>query len=407
MLSSLTHVGIVVMTAHIQNGVATERFQWFCGAAIFTHLLTVFSFFRVYRHLKEARPFAVVMIIRQFINIGLFASLFWDWSSIPEWRTIALVCTALSKDFYVLFIVLSTNEWFQKRWKILLALPLHLEHFTERLGGFIIIVLGVSIDNVATKPRVDSMYFLFTVVLAFFVVFSMKLLHFDTDIKDLQYHALRVNRYKGAVWGTVMHYLSCAITFIGSAIKLVLEAANLESSDYDHGQYYLAMAMGWTLTLMTVMKLCHTQKFELKLYPEQHNGNVVMRRVFHFQVAAQVLASVTCFCIAKYQFWDPVVLLAALNGITIFLVLVNLMDEYIESKCLELTIESSPLLPAATTPAPLTPLSPRATKRRYYEVIELMDFIQEENLRTKLQEKTQELFHRLSMSPSPGSDTFD
>ena len=150
---ALYMTGMVLMTAHATADVSSMRFQWLCGAAMFTKLLLVLSYLRVSWFLKEARFFVGSLVVRLLVDVFLLALAIFLPVFAP-WKPMLFTFMALVTYAYALLLITVAAFSSSKR----LYLPLHLEHFTERAGGFIIIVLGVSIDNIATIPRVESWY---------------------------------------------------------------------------------------------------------------------------------------------------------------------------------------------------------------------------------------------------------
>lgn len=69
-------------------------------------------------------------------------------------------------------------------------MPIHVDHYTERLGLVILIVLGESVDGIAVHPKEMTVAVYSTVFFGFLVVFALKLLYFDTMHPEEEDHIM-------------------------------------------------------------------------------------------------------------------------------------------------------------------------------------------------------------------------
>ena len=79
--------------------------------------------------------------------------------------------------------------------------PLHLEHFTERVGCLGIIVLGEMIDDITEASELHTSAYYYALAFAFGIIIMVKLIIFDTNAGDVDMHALRRDRLAGLAWG--------------------------------------------------------------------------------------------------------------------------------------------------------------------------------------------------------------
>jgi len=136
----------------------------------------------------------------------------------------------------------------------LALMPLHMDHYCERLGLVILIVLGETVDGIAVHGYVITASLYGTVIFAYLVVFSMKLLYFDTMIAEEETHCLfneahadihtqdpnaplnddkeriRIERVlrpglKSSLWIFFHQTLAVSLAMTGDALALVCEGA--------------------------------------------------------------------------------------------------------------------------------------------------------------------------------------
>ena len=145
------------MIAHLNVGDtelnASERLRWFCAAGIFTHGLLAFSYLRVMWYLNEARNLGFLTMFRFAIDILLLLSIVLGWEPVPYWNSLALWLLGLIPHVMVLFVVWSMSELDRHLIKVSFFLLLHLDHCADGLGGFTIIVLGVSLGNIRSVSQ--------------------------------------------------------------------------------------------------------------------------------------------------------------------------------------------------------------------------------------------------------------
>ena len=181
------------------------RVSDFCSLILVSKGLLVGAYARVFYYLEQTRTFVAWFLFK--LSLGSLGFIYCIYSPSFSGFECAMLYHVLVFYTFLCYGVLRMGgvlpggmygRYFGLNGKMML--PIHLEHYTERMGGFIIIVLGVSMDNIAQAPDVPSLTYAPSVVLGFLVVFGLKLMFFDTDVQELHQHAMRVNRYKGVVW---------------------------------------------------------------------------------------------------------------------------------------------------------------------------------------------------------------
>merc|ERR1711959_820835 len=120
----------------------------------------------------------------------------------------------------------------------LTVLPFHLEHYTERLGLIIIIMLGESIDGISVHHpaytenrglgngfediwRWREMYF--TAGMGFLLIISFKLLYFDCSVVTEDNHVMRQNPRLFVFWDWGHQFLACGLALMGDALAILAD----------------------------------------------------------------------------------------------------------------------------------------------------------------------------------------
>ena len=129
---------------------------------------------------------------------------------------------AVAKDF-----VTDPDAWWNRRLCSLPEVPfgfvpIHLEHFTERLGLFIIIGLGEGVDDITSKDTESFCLDMYTVVAsAFVILFGLKTLYFDSDSSHI------------GVWREFLLCTRCFALLYFTFLRYLLTRTNYDSIRLD------------------------------------------------------------------------------------------------------------------------------------------------------------------------------
>eukprot|EP01135_Chromosphaera_perkinsii_P005239 Nk52_evm8s327 gene=Nk52_evmTU8s327 len=141
---------------------------------------------------------------------------------------VILFCAPLVEDRSKPYVFLAALLWkyvgafFPMAIPVRKRVPIHLAHFTERIGLLMIIVIGESVFALAiNNSNKDTMMFL-AAGLGFLIIFSMKMLYFDVDIVDEDNHAMRRSFIGAAFWVHSHGSLATCSTLFASGLELIL-----------------------------------------------------------------------------------------------------------------------------------------------------------------------------------------
>jgi hypothetical protein len=100
--------------------------------------------------------------------------------------------------------------------------PIHLEHFTERFGLFVIIGLGEVVDDITSKDTDEFCPDMYIVLVAsFLIIFALKTLYFDSDSAHPDDHAMRRHRLTGILYMWFHIPVMCGVAWLGSGLNLM------------------------------------------------------------------------------------------------------------------------------------------------------------------------------------------
>ena len=334
----------------------------FAYATAFTYVMQSFLWWRIVYHLKSpmrmhALIFGVVpdtLSCLAFVFIGYSV----PFSSRMTAIAVAFVCRMLHVWLYVSFVPCLYPQTAQaypapchKRFFCMKAkpkftgclpsvfVPLHLEHFTERVGCLAIIVLGEMIDDIteATEQKHTTSYF-YACALCFAIIVMFKLIIFDTDEGDIERHALRRDRLAGICWGMLNFPKMMAIAIMGSAMSMFCASFKsdlLSSENVGAARTLLCGSAAIILAITSIDTFLHEQHWN---NVEQKNNGMSsyllqkLHRVYFVQMSASFVAVASLFYLARTDaaIISDVKLLAAIFIILAFIVALGFLDEYVE-----------------------------------------------------------------------------
>ena len=256
LVTPLFMLGVCVMSIHLAGLMETlgaPNFPAFCVGAVWCSAVLIFMWARIAWHMRGSlRHMALLIGICPDLTAVLGWALLGAGVVPVAWRM-----TGLYTLFVVVFfmpivpIILLPCVWPQmsldapapchKRYccrtkkpdglvgclPVALA-PLHIEPFTERFGCFTIIVLGELVDDISQNTTVHTNAYYATIALCFLIIYMFKLLHFDTNAhEDMNFHALRRDRFTGILWMICNFSKWGAYALCGSGLAMICEALNV------------------------------------------------------------------------------------------------------------------------------------------------------------------------------------
>jgi len=172
-----------------------------------------------------------------------------------------------------------------------------LEHFAERIEGFMLVVLGFSIDGIAISvDEADDPKLMYScAIVGFLIVFFIKLLHFDCEVFDEENHAMSRHQPTltwGLIWMIMTGVTACGISLVGAGSEAIID--EIEDGDEDIDTFYTKVYVyGLALCLLTEtgLRLCHTPAYE---------DFKCSKFLYWFQMFIQVIAAIFIFFIDEF-----------------------------------------------------------------------------------------------------------
>merc|ERR1719193_408928 len=167
---------------------------------------------------RQAMRKVLVLMLRN-IGTGLlyFASAICntDYREAIWWT--AVMCEPI---LVILLTLLLTED------KSMLTPPM--EHFIERIEAFLIIALGFTILSLVEEPAdfSNTGQLIVNIGMGFMIVFNVKLLHFDVEVVDSKDHALRRGPKYTLVFMTLTGIVAAGLSMMGSGAGSVVALAS-------------------------------------------------------------------------------------------------------------------------------------------------------------------------------------
>jgi len=410
---SMHMLGMVFMTMNIPNSYcgsedcAAPNLKAFALSAAFIVCTEIVGFARVLWRYSMHPPLPTervsppriqgVMVRRIVENgIGLTAWLCLAYGIIPktEWYIAFCIDIAFRTDN---FLLVTTLRWLLKPvttcarpnvknffeihvFNHLALLPIHMDHYCERLGLVVVIVLGEAVDGIARPENTVTLYC--TVVLAYLVVFSLKLLYFDTSIASEEDHIMHRNGHRevvtedsthpdgkrserifapsfsAATWVSMHQFLIALIALVGDALAMITEdAADPQKQDgvgnkEPENMVLLEGAMAWSgseqlhppvireilcnsvaasVWLVGYLSACHQHVAADNPTHPLYRAQVILRYVQYVLWLAGGLV-IMCMQFLGHEDFNDIQLLAVIAGICLFLIGLSYLDEILMYK---------------------------------------------------------------------------
>eukprot|EP00123_Amoebidium_parasiticum_P021923 comp76156_c0_seq1/m.48254 comp76156_c0_seq1/g.48254 ORF comp76156_c0_seq1/g.48254 comp76156_c0_seq1/m.48254 type:complete len:483 (-) comp76156_c0_seq1:276-1724(-) len=361
---------IVSAGMHFGGGPESPGAFGFCMSFAVARTLLVCAYLRVMYYLPRFRFMGTFTVIGQFVT-----ALIWVGAAVCcklKYSNASMVLAALSIVWDWAWTFISSALCIPKEKRV----PIHLEHMVERFGLFIVIVLGETVTGITVKTEGHEGMIYLAVCLALALVLSLKMLYFDTDIREMDDHALRRGGLPAFTWIFSHSLLAVAMAVLGSGLEFLLSlevhAEGEEAEMMEHrGRQWVGYSVAAVFLLLGVHSRVHTCSYMCR--QQDHNGVKCKLERNHvglceFNEAPKCGSNVhTMWLISFLQLCSHVVfglvmiglvyfttpatcnnmcLLGVAAGTAVLLVAINLIDEFITYRCGKSRDEGyRPLLP--------------------------------------------------------------
>ncbi|KAJ3272596.1 hypothetical protein HDV01_005439 [Terramyces sp. JEL0728] len=152
-----------------------------------------------------------------------------------------------------------------------LRFGLNIEHYTERHGLLVVIVLGEIVVNVQKNFSNDYPgSFIALTVVAFLMTYNIYYIYFRAEIGDHSKHALRRNKYTGILWGAIHVLLALTMVSLAKCLSgLLSEATNSYVMPQTQSQFNYEFQTLYTgslaiiYILISILSISHLDKSEV------------------------------------------------------------------------------------------------------------------------------------------------
>merc|ERR1712166_94849 len=221
-----------------------------------------------------------------------------------------------------------------------LFLPLHLEHYVERHGLIMIIVLGETIDGMTQNPGItlegqDLTEFYLCSLFGFVVVLCIKMLYFDVDDIEIIDHPLHVSKVLADLWTLSNPVLAASIAITGSGIDLLIRFTN-DKEEFEEENFSLSAArwyasVGAGMTIVTIALRHALIKFD-PVHRPQFFKTVRTTQIVANVVVGLIVCSLPLLDVSHTVFKHDnntgvLRIMGAIGGALLLCVFINLIDE--------------------------------------------------------------------------------
>lgn len=137
-------------------------------------------------------------------------------------------------------------------------LPINVEHVAERLGLFMMLILGESLISLLNAIQIDSAHAFLVLLFGFGIAHSFETLYFGAQPHDANEHALRHTKRSGRRFVHIHMLLGAALLCLGVGLKAMI------SHSYTTAKYsetvLLCESLAAALVLVNLLRFCHPFK---------------------------------------------------------------------------------------------------------------------------------------------------
>eukprot|EP00297_Palpitomonas_bilix_P000378 CAMPEP_0113916150 /NCGR_PEP_ID=MMETSP0780_2-20120614/31822_1 /TAXON_ID=652834 /ORGANISM="Palpitomonas bilix" /LENGTH=545 /DNA_ID=CAMNT_0000915187 /DNA_START=385 /DNA_END=2023 /DNA_ORIENTATION=- /assembly_acc=CAM_ASM_000599 len=290
-------------------------------------LLFCLAYLRVWIYVKRIRVFVTVTVALLLVEGGL-----WLGSAFITSPTAKLCVQAGSS--LVSFCHPFVFSCLPRKARV----PLHITHFSERIGCVIIITMGesafgVTQSIVGATNALGDMAFYFSSVLFLLTLLIFKIFYFDADPAGEENHALRTSLARGITWSNIHPLLAMAVSLFGTGVSLIVHyspSTNMTNTSYWQSAEGMAVesAQGIVFGCAAAIYIClatiqlmhnHTEISEdYCLLPKRGEVLRLGRRKYG-GAAIRIIAACTCipFAVSPFTHVLPYLSAIILGGIAI------------------------------------------------------------------------------------------
>uniref|UniRef100_A0A7S4DY20 Uncharacterized protein n=1 Tax=Lotharella globosa TaxID=91324 RepID=A0A7S4DY20_9EUKA len=135
------------------------------------------------------------------------------------------------------------------------------EHYLERFGLFVVLVLGESISGITVNAvgRENAKILYLDVALGFLIALSVKMIYFDTEVYSLEDHAINRNKYTSALFDMAHTPIVLGIALFGSGLELLLDSSleDVGREEEDKARWYTCLSLGLVVLSLALIQILH------------------------------------------------------------------------------------------------------------------------------------------------------
>lgn len=227
--------GVVGMSVFMKHGLDDRRyFSLFVSLSKFCLCVL---YLQVFGMVPRARNFAFIAFLGEFTSFlsFLYASFTDDIRTTALWLLAIPISISWSK---IAHAYRSSS------------IPVNIQHFAERNGLFIMLMLGESIIALLSTTKIGNLEGLSVVFFGFFMVYCLKVLYYGAQPHEPELHALRHGNYRSYIFANFL--IGLCLLGVGAALKLHNIHSLYKVTPFDE-----FLLLSWSLGCFFIGLNCH------------------------------------------------------------------------------------------------------------------------------------------------------
>jgi low temperature requirement protein LtrA len=328
---------ICIVNASLESSASALAF-----GALLQRIAILLMLFSIHLCIPRARVFCKklgTVTLLEAIVLTLATCVGHDQQALTYFLFSAAICIELSSEFFLSYTM--------KREELV---PLNIEHFKDRLGILLLVMLGETVISTTIEDRrlagaeeiQEYREYYWVLFWALVLVFFYTLLYFAMSPPPA-FHALRRSRLHGS---TLMLFHKCmcgSVLAVGAAVKLTIEAVIGEEELSDFAVVLWSVSVGCSLLFLFGMRLLHYSGVVPSGSEPPH-----AIRLMYIWWGVFALSTLLPFLGLIFKIRDPVTSIATYAGFLFVLCFVessftHVLGPYLEQGAIEETEEAAPL----------------------------------------------------------------
>jgi low temperature requirement protein LtrA len=272
------------------------------GTLVVMYIYTIFSEKRFHNALFWAIYVAV------FLIPWCFALIF------PEWGYICWLIGLALEELFIL-VAVSLRKF---------AAPLNIEHYIERMGLFVMLLLGLIVVALLGASENHEISGYLGALIPLFLAFALKWTYFDVEGAPKKLHAVRRHSYLGVAWSFLHLPLLIGICFAAAGLLSIEHTIEEHHDEYPKyaAQWMVSSGVGTVMICMGLMGFCSSNFCNYVIH-------------INIRLALRIAIGIACILFGlTYQMESTVQYLATIASVVFGFAIIELVGSVQKETCM-------------------------------------------------------------------------